>query len=104
MTTIFQSDLATLGATLEQHKDGIEGTDLGVIGDAQYMISDMLQVYRRPASHIGTYGGWRWECSDIHPAQYSSLPIMREMLHRIRFVRKMDWAVSDAANKRGLTA
>lgn len=55
--------------TLHQHKDGLSGRDLGIIGDAQYALAGG-EIYRRPASHAGSYGGWRWECSEEQARRY----------------------------------
>ena len=57
---------------LDYYKDGINAVDLGVIGECQYALDFMGQmaanVWRRKASEVGTYGGWRWECGSSHPS------------------------------------
>lgn len=68
--------------------DGINGADLGVLGECQYAVGimpdgDMPSVYRRRASDVGTYGGWRWECSTLHPFQNLRAPLMAELAERL---------------------
>jgi len=60
------------------------GVDLGVIGACQYLLVPQAHaVYRRPATDVGTYGGWRWECADTHPAQYATVGIYAPLAARI---------------------
>jgi hypothetical protein len=54
-------------------KDGVDGRDLGVIGASQYAITDAGDIMRRRAADLGTYGGWRWECSATHARFYPVL-------------------------------
>lgn len=56
---------------LDYYRDGINAINLGVIGECQYALAYVgklkSDVFRRKASEVGTYGGWRWECSSTHP-------------------------------------
>jgi hypothetical protein len=72
---------------LENHIDGIDGVDLGVHGQCQYALESPIlgpvQVYRRPRSHEGTYGGWRWECSAMHAILHRSVhPTLVDAIER----------------------
>jgi hypothetical protein len=84
---------------LRQHVDGIEGIDLGVIGESQYALASG-EVYRRKASEVGTYGGWRWECSADHPRQYAShdMPVLASLTVRIALAAKQS-SVSPATGR-----
>lgn len=57
-------------------KDGVNATDLGIIGSWQYALSFLggaaAGVYRRRADEAGSYGGWRFECSSGHPQKYAA--------------------------------
>ena len=68
---------ATQYPVLEYVRDGLNGHDLGVIGDFQYALTyhnlRPAEVYRRPAGMRGTYGGWRWECGAGFPVQYATI-------------------------------
>jgi hypothetical protein len=65
---------------LKQHIDGIEAVYLGQHGTFEYAVTESSarvtgtpgEVYRRPASHFGSYGGWRWEASVDHVLRYAS--------------------------------
>jgi hypothetical protein len=73
--------------------DGIDGRELGIVGECQYALA-AGQIYRRPASHAGSYGGWRWECAQDHPGRYPSLPHMSELAALIAAAARADdpWA------------
>ncbi len=62
---------------LDYSKDGIAAIDLGVIGESQFALSVIgrtkADVWRRKASEVGTYGGWRWECGSHHAVQYAAI-------------------------------
>jgi hypothetical protein len=72
---------------LDYMRDGLSGADLGVVGECQYALSFVgrlaADVWRRPASQVGTYGGWRWECASSHPARFPGVPLMVELAGRI---------------------
>lgn len=51
-------------------KDGVEGTDLGVIEHSQYALTTSGDIMRRKASEVNTYGGWRWEMSLEHASHF----------------------------------
>jgi hypothetical protein len=55
---------------------------LGVIGDAEYALV-RGDVYRRPAAHAGTYGGWRWECTLEHAKLYPTVYPNGEIVERV---------------------
>jgi len=64
-------------APLTMTGDGVDGTDLGVIGEAQYALTKDGQVMRRRADEAGTYGGWRWQADAEHVQRTrASLPDM----------------------------
>jgi hypothetical protein len=47
--------------------DGIEGEEVARTDSWQYARGRTCEdgpaaIYRRRASDVGTYGGWRWEC------------------------------------------
>lgn len=69
--------------SLDHLRDGINGIDLGVVGLFQFALAKD-GVYRRRASEVGTYGGWRWECGAAHPARFPDLPERVELARRIR--------------------
>lgn len=78
------------GARLEMMRDGLDGIDLGVIGLFQYALvrlTHRAEVYRRRASEVGTYGGWRWECNADHPARCFASEFTSELAARIREAR-----------------
>lgn len=81
--------MKTVRATrrLETLRDGITGTDLGVIGLFQFALA-RDGVYRRRASEVGSYGGWRWECNVGHPARFPSLSDRAELARRIAEVAR----------------
>jgi hypothetical protein len=72
---------------LDVHRDGLAGFDLGIVGECQYALSfrdnPAGDVFRRRASDVGTYGGWRWESSSSHPAQHPADPLMSALATRI---------------------
>lgn len=77
---------------LDYARDGLNGYTLGVIGEAEYALGICPtiipgvaggEVFRRPASHSGTYGGWRWECGASHPAKFQDVPLMAELARRL---------------------
>ena len=78
--------------TLSMLRDGINAIDLGVVGECQYAVSVLpvgdsgilADIFRRNASYVGTYGGWRWECGSRHPEQYPNDPILLEVSERIQ--------------------
>ncbi len=72
-TLLTDEDVSEMPAfvSLTEAKDGKDALDLGVIGEAQYaLVLVSGNIYRRPASHVGTYGGWRWEDSADHVVSY----------------------------------
>ena len=59
---------------LDMTRDGVEAIDLGVIGEWQYALGTTRpDVWRRKASEVGTYGGWRWECLSLHAVQFAAV-------------------------------
>jgi len=61
-----------------------EGVDLGIHDGNQYAIVPSGNVYRRPATHAGTYGGWRWESDATHLLRYPTLwPSLADALREI---------------------
>ncbi len=69
---------------LDYHKDGVKAVDLGVIGETQYALDFLggmaANVWRRSADSVGTYGGWRFECSSAHPIRFrATWPYMEQL-------------------------
>ena len=52
--------------------DGLNGLSFGVLGGSEWAVSG-ADLYRRPDAHVGTYGGWRWECSVEHARRFPAL-------------------------------
>jgi hypothetical protein len=77
-------------------RDGLNAIDLGILGDAQYAVNivgphTFADIWQRPAAHVGTYGGWRWECSSKHPETFAAaLPWCAELARRLAVVRRYD--------------
>lgn len=51
-------------------KDGVDGTDLGIIEHSQYTLTPKGDIMRRKASEAGSYGGWRWEMTLEHASHF----------------------------------
>lgn len=80
---------------LDAMRDGVSAYDLGVIGEAQYAIDTVRvgrrrfsgNIWRRAASHVGTYGGWRWESSSKHPFVHRSVALNAALASRIEALK-----------------
>lgn len=69
--------------TLSLHRDGFAGKALGAFDGFEYA-QHFDDIYRRPATHAGTYGGWRWECTVEHAQRYAKeIPLWREVIAQI---------------------
>lgn len=71
------------GQPLSMLKDGLDGVDLGTIGEAQYALGADGEVYRRRGDEAGTYGGWRWQFKASHAAQYRKDPLLGAIAERV---------------------
>ena len=49
-----------------------EAVSLGVIGAWEFAYAN-ANIWRRAASDLGSYGGWRWECTLTHAQAYPTL-------------------------------
>lgn len=71
------------GQPLSMLRDGMDGVDLGAIGEAQYALGADGEVYRRRGDEAGTYGGWRWQFKASHAAQYRKDPLLGAIAERV---------------------